>query len=385
MSLILTKTARWLVGLAVASTIGVSAYYGTSLFKSAQSSQPTAVANVPKITALGRLEPESEVVTVAAPLVLSGDRLEQILVQEGEPVQQGQIMAVLDSRTRLETALQQAQQQVWVAQAKLAQVEAGAKAGEIEAQQAEIARLRLELAGENQAQAATVARLRAEANNARTELDRFELLYQEGAIAASTLDSKRLAWQTAQSQLDEAQATKNRTVATLQAQLQEAQATLNGVAEVRPTDLHAAQAEVDSAIAALKQAKIDLEQASIRAPISGRVLKIHAHPGEKIDESGIADLGQTGQMIAVAEVYQTDIGKIEREQQATITGQAFSGELQGTVSQVGLQIERQNVFSNQPGENLDRRVVEVEIRLTPAASERVAGLTNLQVQVAIHL
>ena len=384
MSLILTKTARWLVGLAVASTIGVSAYYGTSTFKSAQSSQPMTAPRVTKVTALGRLEPESEVVTVAAPLALSGDRLEQILVQEGDRVQQGQIMAVLDSRTRLETALQQAQQQVRVAQAKLAQVEAGAKTGEIEARKAEIARLRSELAGENEEQAATVTRLRAAANNARTELDRFELLYQEGAIAASTLDSKRLAWQTAQSQLDEAQASKNHTVKTLQAQLQQAQATLNGMAEVRPTDLHAAQAEVDSAIAALKQAKTDLEQASIRAPMSGRVLKIHAHPGEKIDEPGIVDLGQTGQMIAVAEVYQTDIGKIEREQQATITGQAFSGELQGTVSQIGLQVERQNVFSNQPGENLDRRVVEVKIRLTPAASERVAGLTNLQVQVAIH-
>ena len=383
MSLILPKTARWLMGLAVASTIGVSAYYGTSSFKSDQSSQPITAPRVPKITALGRLEPESEVVTVAAPLALSGDRVEQLLVQEGNSVGQGQVIAVLDSRTRLENALQQAQEQVEVAKAKLAQVEAGAKTGDIEAQRAEIARLRSELAGENQAQAATVARLRAEVNNARTELDRFKLLYQEGAIAASTLDSKRLAWQTAQSQLDEAQASKNLTVKTLQAQLQQAQATLNGVAEVRPTDLHAAQAEVDSAIAALKQAKTDLEQASIRAPITGRVLKIHADPGEKI-ESGVADLGQTAQMIAVAQVYQTDIGKIERGQQATITGQAFSGELRGTVSQIGLQIERQNVFSNQPGENLDRRVVEVEIRLTPAASEQVAGLTNLQVQVAIY-
>ena len=383
MSLILTKTPRWLIGLAVATTIGVSAYYGTQL-KSDQASQPTTAPRLIKVTALGRLEPASKVVTVAAPLALNSDHVEQLLVQEGDPVQQGQIITVLDSRTRLENALQQAQKQVEVAKAKLAQVEAGAKTGDIEAQRAEIARLRSELAGENQAQAATVARLRAEVNNARTELDRFEPLYQQGAIAASTLDSKRLAWQTAQSQLDEAQASKNLTNATLQAQLQQAQATLNGVAEVRPTDRQAAQAEVDSAIAALKQAKTDLEQASIRAPISGRVLKIHADLGEKIEDNGIADLGQTAQMIAIAEVYQTDIGKIERGQQATITGQAFSGELRGTVSQIGLQIERQNVFSNQPEQNLDRRVVEVEIHLTPAASEQVAGLTNLQVQVAIH-
>lgn len=382
MSVILSKS-RWLLGLAVASTIGFSVYYRTS-FKSEQFSQPTTVP-ITKVTALGRLEPESQVVSVAAPLALSGDRVEQMFVQEGDPVGQGQVIAVLDSRTRLEMALQQAQEQVQVAQAKLAQVEAGAKPGDIEAQQAEIARLRSELAGENQAQSATVTRLRAEVNHARTELNRFKLLYQEGAIAASTLDSQRLAWKTAQAQLDEAQAILNRTVATLQAQLQQAQATLAGVIQVRPTDRQAAQAEVDSAIAALKQAKTDLAQTSICAPISGRVLKIHADPGEKMEDQGIVDLGQTAQMLAVAEVYQTDIGKIEQGQAATVTGQAFSGELSGTVSQIGLQVERQNVFSHQPGENLDRRVVEVEIRLSPAASRQVAELTNLQVQVAIHL
>lgn len=90
-------------------------------------------------------------------------------------------------------------------------------------------------------------------------------------------------------------------------------------------------------------------------------------------------------MIAVAEVYQTDIGKIQVGQATTVTGQAFSGKLRGTVSQIGRQVSRQNVFSNEPGENLDRRVVEVKIQLTPEDSRRVAGLTNLQVEVAIEI
>jgi HlyD family secretion protein len=68
-----------------------------------------------------------------------------------------------------------------------------------------------------------------------------------------------------------------------------------------------------------------------------------------------------------------------------ITSQAFSGKLRGTVSQIGLQVNRQNVFSNQPGENLDRRVIEVKIRLQTEDSQRVAGFTNLQVQTAIEL
>ncbi len=96
-------------------------------------------------------------------------------------------------------------------------------------------------------------------------------------------------------------------------------------------------------------------------------------------------MAQTSQMVAVAEVYQSDIGKIKLGQTAKVTGQAFTGEVKGTVSQIGLQVNRQNVFANQPGENLDRRVVEVKIRINPEDNPRVSGLTNLQVQTSIDL
>jgi len=90
-------------------------------------------------------------------------------------------------------------------------------------------------------------------------------------------------------------------------------------------------------------------------------------------------------MMAVAEVYQTDISKIKLGQKATITSQGFTGELKGIVQQIGLQVKRQNVFGDQPGENLDSRIIEVKIRLNPEDSKRVSGLTNLQVQTAIKL
>ena len=48
------------------------------------------------------------------------------------------------------------------------------------------------------------------------------------------------------------------------------------------------------------------------------------------------------------------------------------------------QVNQQKVFSNQPGENLDRRIIEVKIRLNPDASRQVSGLTNLQVQTLIQ-
>jgi HlyD family secretion protein len=389
LKLLLKPKGQWVIGLAFAATAiaGAIAVYGVSQFKSVNEYSPPPLKTAPpvrKVTALGRLEPEAEVIRIFAPLALDGDRIAQLLIKEGDRVKKGQVVAVLDSRDRLQDALAQAQEQVKVAQAKLAQVKAGAKAGEIQAQQATIARLQAELAGEIAAQNAAIARWQAEVHNALAEYNRFQQLYRQGAISASSLDDKRLAAETAQAQLNEVTANRNRTAETLQAQMREAKGTLKSIAEVRPVDVQAAQTEVERAIAAVTQAQTDLKQAYIRSPMPGQILKIHTRLGEKISDNGIADLGQTDQMVAVAEVYQTDISKVRIGQQATIASPAFPGELRGKVSQIGLQVNQQNVFSNQPGENLDRRVIEVKIRLNPKDSKQVAGLTNLQVQAAIQ-
>lgn len=379
-----------MLGLLVAATAitGAIAFYGISQFKTVDidTSQPAEIKPIVKrVTALGRLEPAGEIIQLSAPLALDGDRVAQLLVKEGDRVSTGQIIAVLDSRDVLQDELRQAQQQVKAAQAKADQVKAGAKTGEIQAQQATISQLEAELNGSIATQNAAIARWQSEVSNARAEYNRYQQLYQQGAIAASNLDSKRLVAQTAQAQLNEAIATKNKTLQSLQAQIIEAKATLNEIAQVRPVDVQAAETEVQAAIAAVKRAETALEQAYIRAPLTGQILKIHTRTGEKLTDNGIADLAQTDQMLVVAEVYQTDIGKVQLGQQAVITSQAFAGEVKGRVSQIGLQINRQNVFSNQPGENLDRRVVEVKISLNPKDSKLVAGLTNLQVVTAIQL
>ncbi|WP_427158116.1 ABC exporter membrane fusion protein [Aliinostoc sp. HNIBRCY26] len=414
-----------LVIAATAVTTGILVYAGSQFGQIgktvATDSTVQTEQSTPKITALGRLEPETEVIKLSAPLVLDGDRIAEIRVEEGDRVQAGQVIAVLDSHARLKTAVLQAEKQVRVAQAKLNQVKAGAKSGDILAQKASverlqaqslgniieqresIARIEAQWQGDRIAQVATIRKLEAELNNASAEYQRYQQLYSEGAISSSAIDSKRLSLETAKQQLDEAKAVLNRINATASKQLSEAtvalsrinatsrkevseaKATLTSIAEVRPVDVQAAQAEVEDAIAALRRAVTELEAAYITAPMAGQILKIHNRVGEKIGDNGIADLAQTAQMITVAEVYQSDIGKIKLGQPAIITGQAFTGELRGEVSHIGLQVNRQNVFSNQPGENLDSRVVEVKIRLSPEDSKKVAGLTNLQVQTAIEL
>jgi HlyD family secretion protein len=415
-----------LLGLVIiaTATTGVITYYSISQsgLVAAKPSPDAEVVPAPqKVTALGRLEPQGEVIKLSAPLALDGDRVAKLLVQEGDTVKAGQVIAIMDSRARLQDSLLQAQKQVMVAKAKLAQVKAGAKSGEIAEKQVAVERLQAQLQGdiltqkeaiarleaqwlgEKMAQEATIRKLAAELNNATAEYQRYQRLYLQGAISSSLFDGKRLSLETAKQQIQEAQAVLNRINTTSSKQIREteanfnrvtstgskqvgeAKATLSSVAEVRPVDVQAAQMEVESAMAGVTRAKTDLEQVYIRTAIAGQVIKIHTKVGEKISDSGIADLGQTQQMMAVAEVYQTDIGKIKIGQAAVITSQGFNGELRGKVSQIGLQVKRQNVFSNQPGENLDSRVVEVKIRLTPEDSKRVAGLTNLQVQTAIEL
>jgi HlyD family secretion protein len=338
------------------------------------------------VTALGRIEPIGEVRKLSAPSSLSGVRVERILVKEGDAVRAGQVIAWLEGYARTSAAIGQALDKVEVARAKLVQTTAGAKIGDVNAQKATISRLRATLGGEIATTQATITRLQAQLNNARTENNRYQQLFRQGAVSASVADDKFLQSQTVTQQIREAEAGLNRTVKTINDQIKEAEAKLASLNEVRPADVQLAQAEVKSAISAATQSQAEHELTYIKSPISAKVLKIHAKTGEVIGSDGIAEIGTTSQMYVSAEVYQTDIKKVQIGQKAKITSTAFNGIIQGTVSEIGLQVERQSILSVNPSADTDRRIVEVKIRLdNPIDSQRVAGLTNLQVDVAIQI
>ncbi|NEO59585.1 MAG: ABC exporter membrane fusion protein [Moorea sp. SIO4G2] len=411
---------------AMALATGGIYFYGLPQF---ESKRQASISNSPEhtmvmvgVTALGRLEPQAGVTRLSAPNSVGGTRVDQLLVKEGDKIKAGQIIALLDSYALRLATLEQAKQKVKVAKARLDKVKAGAQAGEISAQEATIARLQAQLRGEVATQEATmarlqaqlrgevatqeatVARLQAQLRNAQAEYKRNQQLYQEGAISASLFDSKRLQVETIQEQINEAKAALKRTVETIQEQINEAKATLrrtmdtgqeqisqakanlDRITEVRPVDVQIAQGEIESAIAAVKLAQAELDLTYIRSPIDGQVLKVHTKSGEIIGSDGILELGQTDQMYVIAEVHETDISKVYLGQKATMTSAAFEGEIQGTLAEIGLQIDRQQVFDVNPGSDTDRKVVDVKIRIDDSVdSQRVAAFTNLQVEVMIHL
>jgi HlyD family secretion protein len=87
-------------------------------------------------------------------------------------------------------------------------------------------------------------------------------------------------------------------------------------------------------------------------------------------------------MYAVAEVYETDIGRVRSGQRAQIRSPALPHELAGTVERIGLKIGKKDVLSTDPVADADARVVEVHVRL--AEPELAAALTNLRVEVVIE-
>ncbi|MEM7726442.1 MAG: ABC exporter membrane fusion protein [Cyanobacteria bacterium P01_A01_bin.45] len=387
--IIFTSTVKKLIISAIAFISGIILFVVLSRVFFPVNSKPSVVKNQSfrvAVTALGKVEPKGEVFQLSAPSSLSGVRVEKILVEEGDKVKAGQIVAWLENYARRNAALKQAINQVEIAKAKLAQVKAGAKQADINAQKAAIANLTAQLKGEIATQQAKVSRLKAELKTAEAENNRYQKLYKEGAVTESLADSKALEYQQAKQQLREAKANLDRTVNTLQDQIKEAQARLESIKKIRPTDIELAQADLKSAQTAVKEAQADYDLTYLKAPVNGTVLKIHAKSGEVTNAEGILEIGKISQMYVVAEVYQTDIDLVEVGQQATISSSAFSGKVNGTVSKIGLKVDQQNILSVDPTADTNHRVIPVKIRVNSSEdSQKLSKLTNLQVDVAIKI
>ncbi|MFQ3614356.1 MAG: efflux RND transporter periplasmic adaptor subunit, partial [Cyanobacteriota bacterium] len=270
-----------------------------------------------------------------------------------------------EARTRLQAETRFSQAQIQEARTRVSQLD-----------QPQLMQIR--------AQEAVVERIQAELADAEANLARFQALWQEGAISQQELDQRSLVLRQRQEELRSAQATltqlqtaRTQDLLNAQAQVQAAEAQLN---------LAQTQVQLGSLARNLELAEARLERTLIRSPRDGQVLQIRTYPGEAIaNNDGILDLGNTDQMMVVAEIYETDILRIQPGQLATIRNRALTEELRGQVERIGLQIRKKDVLNTDPAADVDARVVEVHIRLDPQSSERVAGLTNLQVDVAIDV
>ncbi|MFZ4566958.1 MAG: HlyD family efflux transporter periplasmic adaptor subunit [Prochlorococcaceae cyanobacterium] len=346
--------------------------------------EPPAPAAAPRqVSALGRLQPESDIRRVSVAASVSGDRIETLLVREGDVVKQGQPLATLNSYGSLKAALDEANELVAVNRSKLAQVQAGAKQGEIRAQEYQVQSLERQLAGEQLTQEQAISKARASAEEARIERERYDRLFAAGGVSELQRDRYRTRATTTQAELAKAIENRSATEARLRSEIESARQTLEKIREVRPEDVLTARSELRKAEASRERARQEFDFATVRAPQNGRILKIFARPGDRIGENGLLEMADTEAMIVLAEVYQTDMGRLSIGQGATITADGFEGSLRATLTKVLPQVQRQSTFAGTPGENMDQRVFEVRLQLhpTPEQQRRLSYGSNLQVNV----
>jgi HlyD family secretion protein len=306
-----------------------------------------AHAAIGAVACLGHIEPQDGVLQVTAAYFEGRpQRVTELKVKQGDRVRAGELLAILDGKDELKTAQRLTEARVDLARARLAQVKAGASASDIAAQKA------------------IVSQLQAALENARAEYHRYEVLHQKTDVSNAELDDRNLAVHTAERKLEEAEER------------------LTSLSVVRPTDVDVAESELKVARAEAEQARVKAKSAMVYAPAAGRVLKIHAYPGEEAGPEGLLDLGKTDSMYVEADVYETDISRVRVGQQAAITSDLFPGKLLGTVETVGTTLSKSEVLPLDPVAFADARVFKVRIRLNDGS--QVAGLIHGKVNVVIQ-
>lgn len=284
------------------------------------------VAQAPAaISALGRLEPENGIIRVAAPAMIGitrGPAIKELLVNEGDEVIQGQLLAVTDMVDLMQSI--------------------------VEEKKASLALARL--------------RARSTASMAESKCALVETKLQEA--------NRRKQWRETNVSTREEYEQARADAASVQA-----------ACNARRADAIAAESEIEVAQAALRRAEAELARTEIRAPSSGRVLEVLSWPGETVSAGGALELGNVERMYAIAEVYETDVRRVSTGQPATISSPALASPLTGVVEHVGLKVQKQDEIGTDPAARKDARIVEVEILLDDPVPTQ--GLSNLQVTVVI--
>lgn len=147
-------------------------------------------------------------------------------------------------------------------------------------------------------------------------------------------------------------------------------------------EVELARSAVELAKAARERAESELERSRVRAPAAGRVLAIHAQPGELVGGEGLLELGRVDAMYAIAEVFESEIGRVKVGQRATVTSEALGQPMTGVVTRIRPLVRKQDVVGTDPAADKDARIVEVEVRLDDPA--RAAALTHLQVDIVLQ-
>ncbi len=345
---------KWLgigIGLIVVVVIGVLGVFALK-GKAAAANKATVVrveeAQLGKLTesvsAPGQVEPKINVQISAK----TSGRIVELPFDEGATVTKGDpnanppvpasILVRLDSRD-MESRLQSAK------------ADRSARAAQIEVEKARITSQESSLIGQ------------------KAGLDQADRDYARQCELLKTKDVSQVACDEAKLRVDDARAKYDSAVHSLSA------AKLN---------LKVLEHNLESADAAIAQAEESLSYTVITAPIDGTITRINAKMGEMVvtgmmnnPGTKILEIGDLSEMLVVAQVDESDVGKVKCGQAATVHVQAWPNKVfKGVVRTVAL--------SNNTG-NQGSKYYETEVLLKDPNEQIFTGMTaDVDVEVAYH-
>jgi HlyD family secretion protein len=322
------RRSAWLVGIALVAITAIN----IGVVRHGASPETVVAAALPGSSAAaagpGLVEPLSEEVRVSAQI---GGRLDRVLVDEGDRVKAGQVLAIVDNndyRARVESA----RAELGMREAERRKVVNGARAQE------------------RQEAAAAVAEAEAVLENARAEQVRRENLLRQRVISRAEAEDADRAARVARARADAARQ---------RFELIDADA--------REEDRAQAEADVSLARARLEEAKAIYEKTFIRAPIDGVILRRHRKAGESVStqfDSPIVTLADDRVRRVRVDVDETDVGRVVLGQRAYVTADAFGDRrFSGRVIRIGQLLGRKNVRTDEPTERVDTKVLETLVEL----------------------
>lgn len=275
---------------------------------------------------------------------LSG-RIAKITVKPGDPVEQGQVVIVLEN-TDLQAQVQRGEQELVVARQRLTEIRSSARAEEI------------------LAVSASLDGAKARREEAHHQLERHRELQTKNMASQALVDEREAALKSAEAAVKELEQRKKL--------LEEG---------AKPETVQRYRAEVALAQAALEFDRQRLEKTTIRSPIGGTVIERYMDEGEGVTpEIPILAIADLTKLWVNAEVDETDVGRIRVGDAVKISSNAYPGTtFDGTIREIADYAGTRKIRPSNPAINLGLKVVQVKIALQEQTPLRLGMTVDVRI------
>ncbi len=295
-----------------------------------------------------------EVTTVDLAFKIPG-KIDKLLVEEGDQVKSGQLIASLEkqdllaqkakaeatleaTKTRIPALLKNIEMQDQSTLQEISQAESAVEAAHAKLQQL----LTGSRPQEIQQAKAVLEQTQADLVKRKADMDRAQKLFKDNYISAQDWDSAKNAYDVAAANQKKAEENyalvvegpRKEEIDAARAQWEQSRASLKLArahriqVEVLKQELVTAEAQVKEAASTIEVINTQIEYSNLYAPISGVVLVKNAEAGEFIVPGGaVATLGDVEKPWLKAYINEADLGRVKLGQKVSVTTDSYPGKV----------------------------------------------------------